>query len=402
MKRFSYQAKQSATGEVVKAIVSAESEKAAAKVLLAQGLRPIRIEEQERSVFTARLFNRVSMKDRAIFARQLATLIEASIPIAEALRTVAEQTQNKRLREIGYDVVESVEGGKNLHDSFAKHRSVFSPLFLALVAAGEASGSLDQALLRVADQQEKDGETIGRIRSALTYPAIVFAVIMIVMLFMLAIVVPQVEKIYQDLHKPLPLMTQVMVAGSQVVVQFWWVGLLMCGVLGYGLYKYIHTPRGRLVVDRLKLHAPIFGGMFQRLYVARFTRTGQTLLSADVAMLDMLAIASQSIDNKIVEHTIEYTIEQVQSGKALSTALRGQEGIPDLLPQMISVGEKSGHIDMMLGKSAKLYEDELSDTIRTLSTAIEPVLMVILALFAGTMIAAVLLPIYSLAGNIQV
>ena len=402
MKRFSYQAKQSATGTMVKAAVSAESEKAAAKLLRAQGLQPISIKEQVASPFAGRLLGRITMKDKAIFARQLATLIEARIPIAEALRTVTEQTQNKRLRDIGYEVVESVEGGKNLHDSFGRHRQVFSPLFLALVAAGEASGSLDQALLRVADQQEKDGETIGRIRSALTYPAIVFAVIVIVMLFMLAVVVPQVEKIYQDLDKPLPLMTQLMVTGSQAVIQFWWVGVLLCVLAAYSIYRYIHTPGGKLAIDAFKLRAPLLGGMFQRLYVARFTRTAQTLLSADVPMLDVLAIAGQSIDNKLVERTIDRAADQVQSGKALSAALRGQAGVPDLLPQMLSVGEKSGHIDMMLGKSAKLYEDELDDTIRTLSTAIEPVLMVVLALFAGAMIAAVLLPIYSLAGNIQV
>ena len=387
---------------MVKAIISAESEKAAAKLLLEQGLRPIDIEEQVAHPLVGRLFDRVTMKDKAIFARQLATLIEANIPIAEALRTVAEQTQNKQLRGIGYDVVESVEGGKNLHDSFARHQKIFSPLFLALVAAGEASGSLDQALLRVADQQEKDGEIMGRIRSALTYPAIVFIVIIVVMLFMLAVVVPQVEKIYHDLGKSLPFMTQAMVFGSQAVVRFWWVGVLLVVLAGYGVYRYAHTTGGRLAIDRLKLRMPLFGGMFQRLYVARFTRTAQTLLSANVAMLDVLAIAGDSIDNRVVERTIRHAADQVQSGKTLSGALRGQAGIPDLLPQMLSVGEKSGHIDMMLGKSAKLYEDELDDTIRTLSTAIEPVLMVVLALFAGVMIAAVLLPIYSLAGNIQV
>lgn len=402
MRKFVYEAKDRATGKVVKSAVSAESERAAAKVLLAQGFTPLTISEEKESVnIFKRLSGIITTKDKVIFTRQLSTLIEAGIPLAQALRTVQEQTQNKKLQAITQEVIQSIEGGKSLHDSFAAHPEVFDKLFLALVSVGEASGTLDKALSRIATQQEKDSQTMSRIRGAMTYPVIVLFVIIAVMGFMLFTVVPQVEKLYDDLNKDLPFITMVMVSASNFLVNFWWLFILLLIGGVYAFNEYRQTPAGIRMLDNFKLNVPVFKGMFRNLYMARFARTGETLLASGVAMLDMLKISSEAVSNVVISDVIEEASEKVQGGKALSAALKDKDYIPELVPDMIKVGEQSGRIDEMLGKTAKIYEDELDEQIRMISTSIEPVLMVVLAIAAGGMVAAILLPIYSLVGNIQ-
>lgn len=403
MRKFNYEAKDTTTDKIVKATVSAESERAAAKVLIAQGFAPLKIEEQQANAnIIDRIANRITTKDKVVFTRQLSTLIEAGLPMSQSLRTVLEQTPNKRMQAVVQDVIESVEGGKSLHDSFALHSEVFDKLFLALVSVGEASGTLDKALMRIAAQQEKDSATMGKIRGAMTYPIIVLVVIVGVLAFMLLTVVPQVEKLYDDLNKELPLITLVMVGASNFIIHFWWLILIALGALIYFISQYGRTENGIRMFDTLKLNVPMFGGMFRNLYMARFTRTGQTLLESGVAMLDMLKITSEAVSNVVIGDGINRAAEKVRGGKALSASIKPEDYIPELVPQMIKIGEQSGRIDEMMGKTAKIYEDELDEQIRTISTAIEPILMVVLAVVAGGMVAAILLPIYSLVGNIQV
>ncbi len=403
MRKFNYEAKDNTTNKLVKAVVQAESEHEAAKLLVAQGFTPIDIKEvQSEESFLARFTSRITTKDKVVFTRQLSTLIVAGLPLAQSLRTLVDQTPNRRLRGVIQELIVSIEGGHSLHDSFAKHPEVFDRLFLALVAAGEASGTLDEALQRVAAQQEKDALISSRIRGAMTYPVIVMVVILAVMVFMLFTVVPQVEKLYHDLHQTLPLITQVIVSLSDFATRFWWMFVLAFLVAIYLLYQYLHTEAGRRTMDVLKLNTPIFKGLFQRLYMARLNRTGQTLLDTGVSMLDMLAIASEAVNNTVIAAEIERAAEKVKGGKDLSSALLPEEHIPELVSQMISIGEKSGRIDEMMGKAAKIYEDELDEEIATISTAIEPVLMVVLALVAGGMVAAILLPIYSLVNTMHV
>lgn len=403
MKKFDYQAKDTSTNKVVKATVQADSEGAAAKLLIAQGFTPLDIKEvDENGSFFGRLTNRITTKDKIVFTRQLATLIGAGLPLSQSLHTVLEQTENKRLQGVVEDIVASVEGGKSLSDSFAKHPEVFDKVFLALIAAGEASGTLDQSLKRIAAQQEKDAATMSKIKGALTYPVIVLVVIFGVMAFMLFTVVPQVEKLYLDLNKTLPFLTQVMVSSANFLTHFWWVVLI---VLGAGVYfgmQYLKTPGGIRMMDNFKLNAPLFGKMFRKLYMARLARTGQTLLATGVAMLDMLRITSEAVNNTIVGESVDRAAEKVKGGKALSTAIQPEPYILPLVPQMIKIGEQSGKIDEMMGKTAQVYEDELDEEIKAISTAIEPILMVVLAVVAGGMVGAILLPIYSLVNGINV
>lgn len=403
MQKFSYEARDTATGKIVKSSVQADSESAAARLLNEQGLTPLSIKvSSEGSGFFARIANRVTTKDKIVFTRQLATLIGAGLPLAQSLRTVADQTENKRMQSIAQDILTSVEGGRSLSDAFSKHKDVFGPIFLALIAAGEASGTLDKSLQRIAAQQEKDAATVSKIKGALTYPMIVLAVILMVVVFMLVTVVPQVENLYEDLGKQLPWMTQVLVSVAGFVTSFWYIVLTIVGVGVYFFVQYLKTEQGVKLKDTFKLNVPIFKGMFRKLYMARLARTGQTLLSTGVSMLDTLRIVGDAMNNTILKKSIERAAEKVKGGKELSSALQPEEYILKLVPQMIKIGEQSGKIDEMMGKTAQVYEDELEEEIKTISTMIEPVLMVVLAIVAGGMVAAILFPIYRLVGGINI
>lgn len=403
MKRFNYEAKDQSTGKTVKATVQADSEHAAAKLLLSQGFTPHTIKEDTgEGNLLAKLGGRIKTKDKVVFTRQLSTLIAAGLPLTQSLRTVHDQTENKQLAAVVDEIIASVEGGKSMSESFAKHPKVFDNVFLALVTAGEASGTLDEALRRIAAQQEKDAAMMSKIRGAMTYPAIVLFVILAVVIFMLVVIVPQVKNLYRDLNQQLPLITQIMVGLADIIVHFGVFIIIGIGVLVYFGRQYLQTESGIHNKDMLKLNFPIFGAMFKKLYMARFARTGQTLLNTGVPMLDMLKITAQAVNNTVIAESINRAAEKVKGGKALSESLKNEDYIMVFVPQMISIGEQSGKIDEMMGKAAQVYEDELDEEIKSISTAIEPILMVVLAAVAGTLVAAILLPIYGLVNNLNI
>ena len=403
MKKYDYEARDSASNKIVKSVVQADSENAAAKLLTAQGFVPLKIELQDdKTNFFARFSGRITTKDRVVFTRQLATLIGAGLPLAQSLRTVQEQTTNKRMQEIVQEIISDVEGGKSLSDSFAKHPEAFNKVYVALVSAGETSGTMDDSLKRLAAQQEKDAAMMSKIRGAMMYPSIVLVVIILVIGFMLFTVVPQVEGLYRDLNKGLPFVTLMMIKVANFFSSLWWLVILAMIIGGYFLAQYLKTEQGIRTKDIFKLNVPIFKGMFRKMYMARFARTGQVLLSTGVPMLDMLRITSDAVNNVIISESILRASDKVKGGKALSASLSNEDYFLAMVPQMIKIGEQSGKIDEMMGKTAQVYEDELDEEIRALSTAIEPVLMVFLAIVAGTMVAAILLPIYSLVGNINI
>ncbi len=401
MLTFVYTAHKNETAEIVKAEVQAENEQAAAKLLMAQGLFPISIENKESAGLLAKsgLGNRVKPKDRIIFTRQLSTLINAGLPLTQSLRTVHEQITSKSLQVVVAEVVSSVEGGQSLSQAFAAHPQVFNNIYVSLVAAGEASGSLDKALERIAFQQEKDAAILSKIRSALVYPVIVLGVIMAVLVFMLTTVLPQVGGLYKDLHKELPLITSVLIGMSNFIINFWWLTLLMAIAAVFGIRAWIKTDAGRAALDNFKLHMPLFGKIFRKVYMARFSRTLGTMLNSGIPMLEALRIVRESIGNVHVEAALEQSMNGVKGGKALSTTLEGQETFLQLVPQMIKIGEQSGAIDAMLDRVAIYYENEVDEEVKNLSTTIEPLLMVVLGVVVGGVIAASLLPVYSLVGS---
>lgn len=398
MKRFSYRAKDTRTGRTLKGSIQAESERAAGKLLVERGFVPDYLKEEGTGLLDK--INGVTTKDKIVFTRQFATLVGAGLPLANSLRTVAEQTQNKKMRGIIEEILADVEAGKSLGDAFAKHPKVFDKVYLALVRAGEVSGTLDESLKRIATQQEKDAAMMSKIRGAMTYPLIVLVVIIAVIVFMMSTVVPQVEGLYEDLGEELPVLTAFMVGLANFGAQFWWLILLIfVGIIG-GILQFRRTKTGIRFFANFKLNVPLFKGLFQKLYMARFARTAQILLATGVPMLDTLKISGEAVNNVVVQNSIDEAAEKVQAGKALSIALRDKPYILPLIPQMISIGEESGKIDEMLGKAAQVFEDELDEQIRALSTMIEPVLMVVLAIVAGGMVGAILFPIYSLVSSI--
>lgn len=399
MLTFSYKARDLATNKIIKSTVQAQSETEAGKLLMGRNLIPLDIRaEASGDSILAKFTNRITTKDKVVFTRQLATLINAGLPLAQSLATVQDQTANKKLKVVAQAITTSIEGGSTLAAAFAKH-DIFNELFLALVAAGEVSGTLDKALERVADQQEKDAEIANKIKGAMVYPGIVTGVMAGVVIFMLTTVVPQVEILYKSLNKELPLLTKIMVGAADLLSSYWYIMIaITVGLFVYGK-RYIKTPSGKRQLDVFKLKVPMFGKLFSTLYMARFTRTGETLLMSGVHMLEMLRIAGRSVGNIPVQEALMRATDKVKSGKSLSSALKNEPLILPLVPQMINIGEQSGSIDGMMGKAATFYEHELDDAIKAISTAIEPILMVLLAVVAGGMVGAILFPIYGLVGG---
>lgn len=396
-----YTAKNRATGETVKANVKAESAQAAAKLLAERGLFAVNIvpEDQANILSKIGLGGRVKLKDRVIFTRQLSTLINAGLPLARALHSAEEQVGSKKFKAVITEVVAAVEGGSTLSDAFAKHPKVFNEIYIALVAAGETSGTLDKTLLRLAAQQEKDAAIISKIRSALVYPAIVLVVIGLVVGFMLVTVVPQVQKLYEDLQKELPIYTQLLVWGADLLIGYWWAGIILAGFLAFIVSKILATERIKLELDRLKLKVPILGVLFQKVYMARFSRTMNTLLASGIPMLQAMETTQRAVSNRVIASEIAESIKDVRGGKELSKALQKRPHFHPLVAQMAGVGEESGAIDDMLDRCARYFEDEVDEAVKNLSTTLEPVMMVVLGVIVGLVLVAVLGPVYSLVGS---
>ncbi len=402
MLSFRYTARDPATGQYIKSNVEAETEQAAAKLIRKEGFVPIDISLSEKATggLLGRFKDRVHSKDKVLFSRQLSTLINAGLPLVQSLRSVNNQTESKPLKIIINAVISDVEAGATLSAAMAKHPQAFNQVYVSLIAAGEASGTLDKALERLAIQQEKDAELISKVRGAMIYPIIVLAVMLGVMVFMLVKVLPQVQVLYDGLPGAhLPLITAILLAVANFVIHFWWVVLVALGLAIFFTTRWARTFGGKQVIDKLKMKAWPVGPLFTKMYMARFARTGTTLVASGVPLLQMLQITANSINNVHVEESIHKASEKVKGGKALSDSLQNDPNFLELVPNMLRIGEQSGSLEQMLAKTADYYEKEVDDQVKAISTIIEPVLMVILGIVAFVIVAAVLLPVYGLAGQ---
>jgi len=400
MLNFSYVARDTKTGEKIEAQVEAENEAAAARLLTERGLAPLEIKLIKDPGAGNSVLNRIPTKQRVIFSRQLSTLVNAGLPLVQSLNTVRGQTPNKTLKFVISKIVSDVEAGSSLSDAMGRHPKVFDQVYTSLVAAGEASGTLDVSLTRLADQEEKDAEMVSKLRGALVYPLIVVIVLTGVVTFMLTSVLPQVQGLYAGLPGvKLPLVTQILLDFAHFILKFWWIILLLVGGTAAGALRFARTPAGRLFIDQLKMQTWGIGPLFMKVYMARFSRTSATLVASGVPLIQMLNTTAKSIGNVHVEASIAKATEQVRGGKALSASLAGDKHFLELVPNMIHIGEQSGALDSMLAKLADYYEKEVDNQIKSVSTIIEPVLMVVVGIIALIVVAAVLLPIYSLAGK---
>ena len=402
MLTYHYTARNASTGKLIKANVEADSENAAVRLIRGEGLVPIEVKlggSGGSLAFLDAIKNRVPARDRVLFSRQLATLINAGLPLLQALRSVNRQTTSRPLKIILNSVISDIEAGSALSTSMAKYPKVFNQIYISLIAAGETSGTLDEALERLALQQEKDADLAAKLKGAMTYPVIVVFVMVAVVGFMLVKVLPQVQVLYDGFPgASLPLVTRILLAMSGFVIKFWWVMAIILGVIVVITSKWARTGPGKLVIDRLKMKAPIMGKLFMKVYMARFTRTGSTLISSGVPLLQMLDITSRAIANVHLEASIKRAIEKVKAGKTIAESIEGDPNWLPLVPNMLRIGEQSGSVEQMMGKAADYYEKEVDNQVAAISSIIEPVMMVMLGIVAFVIVAAVLLPIYGLAG----
>lgn len=399
METFTYTARDLKTGANVSAEIEAQDEKAAAKILFDRGLSPLEIKIKHQGG-VGRFRNRVTSKQKVIFSRQLSTLMNAGLPLVQSLSSVRDQTSNKAFKDIVSKVINDIEAGSSLAEALGKYPKLFDEVYISLIAAGEASGTLDTSLERLANRQEHDAEIVSKVRGALIYPLVVLLVLGAVLVFMLVAVLPQVKNIYSELPGAhLPFITSWLLALSGVVTKFWWILLLLAVGGGYGLRRWLKTPSGREVADDLKLKMWPISPLYTKLYMARFSRTAATLVTSGVPLLKMLETSAKAVDNVHVAESIKKAAEKVKGGKSLSESLRGDPNFLDLVPNMISIGEQAGALDSILGKVADYYEKEVDTQVKSISTIIEPVLMICVGVIALIIVAAVLLPIYGLVGK---
>jgi type IV pilus assembly protein PilC len=398
MLSFNYEAKDSKTGKKVKAQVQADNEQAAAKLIRDEGLTPLSIKAEKAG---SRRFRRIRTKDKVLFSRQLSTLINAGLPLVQSLRSVSKQTTNKAFKVVINQIISDIEAGKSFSQALEKHPQVFNRVYVSLVAAGETSGTLDAGLERLAEQQEKDADIVSKVRGAMIYPLIVLLVMLAVVTFMIVKVLPQVQSIYQGLPGgvSLPLVTRILLFISHIVTHFWWVIILGLVLLSFFGSRWARTMGGRSVVDAFKMRAWPIGHLYMKMYMARFARTGTTLVAAGVPLIQVLEITGDAVDNVHIAASLNRAIEKVKGGKALSDALDKDPNFLELVPNMLHIGEQSGALETMMAKVADYYEKEVDNEIKNISTIIEPVMMIIMGIIAITIVAAILLPIYGLVNQ---
>lgn len=398
MLTFTYEAKNSKTGEKVKAQVQADNEQAAAKLIRDQGLTPLNIHADRAG--GGRFRGRIKTKDKVLFSRQLSTLINAGLPLVQSLRNVAGQTANKAFKTIINQIISDVEAGLSFSKALEKHPTVFNRVYVSLVAAGEASGTLDSGLARLADQQEKDADIISKVRGAMIYPLIVLLVMTGVVIFMVVKVLPQVQTIYAGLpNVSLPIFTRILLAVSHFITHFWWLVIIILVLGAFFGSRWARTLGGRQVIDRFKMKSPLIGPLYMKMYMARFARTGTTLVAAGVPLIQVLEITAEAVDNVHIAASLHRAIEKVKGGKALSDSLDHDPNFLELVPNMLRIGEQSGAMEDMMTKVADYYEKEVDNEIKAISTVIEPAMMILMGIIAIIIVAAVLLPIYGLVNQ---
>lgn len=399
LKRFKYRAKEISTGKQTTGFIQAESERMAGKLLVDRGYVPSILTEEGTGIMAK--INKVHANDRINFTRQFSTLVGAGLPVAQALRTVAEQTQSTAMRSVIESILTDVEAGRSLSQAFGKHTDIFDNVYLSLISAGEVSGTLDESLERIAAQEEKDAKMMSKIRGALTYPIICVLTIIGVFVYMMVAVVPQVEKLYDDLDAEVPLLTKILVNIKDFIFNFWWLVIIIGVIIAALLSVWRKTEGGKKTFASIKLNMPVFKHLFQILYMSRLCRISQILLSAGVSVLDTMRIGGNATNNMLVEESVKKAALEVQGGKALSVAYTDKPYILPLVHQMAAIGEQSGKMDEMLGKAAQVYEDELDEKVQRIADMIEPLLMIAMAGMAGVLVGGVLFPIYSLVNDIS-
>jgi type IV pilus assembly protein PilC len=372
---------------------------AAREQLQSRGLLPQSLSERsasgERGAKTA--FKKVKPKSLQVFSRQLATMIEAGVSVVAALVTLEEQTEDNYLREVIAEIRSDVEGGMVLSRAFARHPKVFNRLYVSLIEAGESSGTLDRVLDRAATQIEKENKLKRRVKGAMVYPSIVTTFAFLVLTFMLMFIIPIFAQIYDELHGELPKLTQFVLAMSNVMRHWWFIIIPFLIGMVFAFRRAIQTERGRELWDRFKLRIPMrIGATVHKVALARVSRTLATLIAAGVDIIKALEITGATSGNWVVEQSLANVKDRVHEGAPISQPLSEDAAFPAMVGHMVKVGEETGELDKMLGKVADFYEDEVDTAIQSLTSIIEPLLMIGVGAMVGLIVISMYLPMFKM------
>ncbi len=343
----------------------------------------------------------ISTRDVVIFTRQFATMINSGLPLVQALDILAEQTDNKALKDVTRAVVYDVESGQTLADALRKHPKAFSDLYVNMVAAGEAGGILDTILLRLATFMEKNDALVRRVKGAMIYPAVIFSVMAIAVVIMLLFVIPVFQNMFSSLGGQLPLPTRIVIALSDFLKHYWWAMGLALVLIVVGTRRYYKTPSGRLNLDKLLLAMPVLGDVLRKSAVSRFTRTLGTLIASGVSILDGLEITAKTAGNRVIHDAVMESRNSIAGGETIAAPLQKSKVFPPMVISMIAVGEQTGGLDEMLSKIADFYDEEVDAAVANLLAAMEPIMIVLLGGVVGGMIIAMYLPIFNMINTVQ-
>jgi type IV pilus assembly protein PilC len=392
-----------ATGGELTGEIHARDAAAAHDALRVRGLLALDLKERTAGAEGLRgAVKKVKQRSLQVFSRQFATMIQSGLNVVAALAILEEQTEDRNLAEVIADVRGDVEGGLLLSEAMGRHPKVFSNLYISMVEAGEAAGILDLVLERVATQIEKEMKIRRRVKSALVYPITVLAFAFVVLTALLMFLVPVFTKIFEDLGGELPMLTQIVVTASDAVRGYWYIIFPLIGLAIWGFLWWKRTHTGRQLWDRFRVRVPFgIGRVVLKVGMARFTRTLASLVGAGVDIIRALEITGQTAGNTLIEHAVVDVRERVQQGASIAQPLAEHPVFPPMVSHMVRVGEETGELEKMLGKIADFYEDEVDSSIATLTSIIEPLMMILVGVMVGVIIIAMYLPMFKLLTLIQ-
>ncbi len=384
-------------------VIEAVSIDVAIDALQKRGLSIVSIKPEEESkggLFgDISLFERVSNKDVVILSRQMATLFEAQVPALRVFQLLATQSENKLLRRRLKEVVDDLQGGNSISASLAKHPDVFSPFYINMVKSGEESGKLDQTFIYLADHLERTYEVTSKVKTALIYPAFVIFTFVAVMVLMLVVVIPKISGILKDSGQAVPVYTKIVMGLSDFFVSY---GIfLLIGIIigGFFLWRYLRTEKGRLAFDDLKISTPVIKNLYSKLYLSRIADNMNTMLASGIPMVRGLDLTASVVDNLVFKNILDKTSEDVKGGSSVSGALEKHDKIPGIFVQMVKIGEETGQLGNILKTLANFYRREVTNSIDSIVSLIEPAMIVLLGLGVAFLLASVLVPIYSISSG---
>lgn len=396
MEAFEYKGRDK-QGNVRAGIIEASDIKQAANTLREHGIFVIALRKKSEFTFTSLMIplQRVSDSDVVNFTRQLSTMVTAGLPLTDALTILRTQSSSAMSTVIG-EILRDVEGGSNIASSMEKKPHIFSKIYVALIRAGEAAGVLDQVLARLADTLEKQRDFRSKTKGALVYPVIVIVAMIFVSIIMMIFVIPKLTSMYKDLGAELPIPTKILIEASNFSISYWWVLLILGLVVYFSYSNFKRTPAGKRVLERFTFNLPVFGPLKKEITLAEFTRTLSLLSSAGIPIIDSLNIVSEGMESAVLADGVKEAARQVEKGFPLASAFETNPNFPLLLSQMIRVGEETGRVDEVLKKISIYFESESENLIKGLTTAMEPIIMIILGVGVGFLILSIILPIYKL------